>query len=81
LSLFCTIATRDVVSTSKAIVLAAKEPKTKVGLLIPFILNYLKFPIYSLSITEYLFKANLTTLVLSLFKLVIEFSFYYKLLW
>lgn len=81
LSSFCTRAEGDVVSTSKAIVPAAREPETRVGLLIPLTLNYsfrVKSPVYGPGMTEYPFEANLTTLVSSLFKLVIGFSFHHS---
>jgi len=61
--------------------LAIREPKPKVGLLISLIVDYLikvKLFINSLSIMEYLRITSLSTLFSSLLKLSIKLTFYYR---
>ena len=66
----------DIILTFKAIILARREFKAKVDLLIGGTLNRknsirIDLSIYSLSVTDYLFKTNLPLILLCLLKLSI----------
>ena len=61
LSLFCTTLKKNIVLFPKALILAIREPKTKVSFLVSVTSNYLfkiKVSINALSVIKYLFVAN-----------------------
>ena len=83
--MFSTSLEGDIISTSKAIILAKGELKAKVGLLIRDTLkrkNSLRIDlfIYNLSITDYLFETNLLFIFACFLKLSIQFCLHLRLL-
>jgi hypothetical protein len=81
LSSLCTTLKRDIESSFKASIPTRRKLKTKVGLLVTVVVDYLfrmELTIDISGMTKYLFVANLSTMTLSLLKLVIQTLLYHR---